>query len=102
MTLTGTDEIDVGKFVGLMFPTAAQLIANLKNNFKSWDTDGDGEISFQELQAAVKRSGRKLTEEDINAIFVIGHADLNGQIDLQCCCLSHQTWSPSSELSARR
>ena len=69
--------------MGLMFPTAAQLITNLKTNFKNLDTDGDGEISLQEWQAAVEKSGQKLTEGDVNAIFVIKDADLKGQIDLQ-------------------
>ena len=83
----------MGEFVTMMFPAAGQLISNLKQNFrdendvkaafKSWDSDGDGEISFKELQAAVQRSGQKLTEEDINAIFVVGDADQNGSIDLQ-------------------
>merc|ERR1711899_207821 len=89
----GDGEIDMGEFVTMMFPAAGQLISNLKQNFrdendvkaafKSWDSDGDGEISFKELQAAVQRSGQKLTEEDINAIFVVGDADQNGSIDLQ-------------------
>ena len=83
----------MGEFVTMMFPAAGQLISNLKQNFrgesdikaafKSWDSDGDGEISFKELQSAVQRSGQKLSEEDINAIFVVGDADQNGSIDLQ-------------------
>merc|ERR1719295_1173377 len=89
----GDGEIDMGEFVTMMFPAAGQLISNLKQNFrdesdikaafKSWDSDGDGEISFKELQSAVQRSGQKLSEEDINAIFVVGDADQNGSIDLQ-------------------
>merc|ERR1719458_680645 len=89
----GDGEIDMGEFVTMMFPAAGQLISNLKQNFrdendvkaafKSWDSDGDGEISFKELQSAVQRSGQRLSEEDINAIFVVGDADQNGSIDLQ-------------------
>lgn len=89
----GDGEIDVGEFVAMLFPKSAQLISTLRQNFKdenevkaafnSWDTDKDGSISFQELQAAVKRSGQKLSDEDINAIFVVGDADQNGNIDLQ-------------------
>eukprot|EP00092_Neocalanus_flemingeri_P000651 GFUD01000693.1.p1 GENE.GFUD01000693.1~~GFUD01000693.1.p1 ORF type:complete len:3364 (-),score=1087.83 GFUD01000693.1:1093-10800(-) len=88
----GDGAIDIGEFVQLMFPSAGQLISNLKQNFTSeadvgaafasWDSDGDGQISFNELKAAVQRSGQKLTEEDINAIFVVGDADQNGEIDL--------------------
>ena len=76
-----------------MFPSAAELISNLKQNFrseadvqsafKSWDTNGDGQISFQELKAAVQKSGQRLSDEDINSIFVIGDIDQNGEIDIE-------------------
>lgn len=76
----------------MMFPNAAQLISNLKQNFaneaevmsafNSWDSNKDGQISFAELKAAVQRSGQKLSDEDINAIFVVGDVDQNGEIDL--------------------
>lgn len=71
-----------------MFPNAAQLISNLKKNFadesevraafNSWDTNKDGQISFAELKSAVQRSGQRLTDDDINAIFVVGDKDQNG------------------------
>ena len=77
----------------MMFPNAAQLISNLKQNFanesevaaafNSWDTDKDGQISFAELKAAVQRSGQRLSDDDLNAIFVVGDRDQNGEIDLQ-------------------
>ena len=70
----------------MMFPNAAQLISNLKQNFanesevmaafNSWDSDKDGQISFAELKAAVQRSGQRLSDEDINAIFVVGDVDI--------------------------
>merc|ERR1719328_743634 len=76
-----------------MFPNAAQLISNLKQNFanesevkaafNSWDSNKDGQISFAELKAAVQRSGQRLSDEDINAIFVVGDVDQNGEIDLE-------------------
>lgn len=88
----GDGSIDIGEFVQLMFPSAGQLISNLKQNFAteadvraafaSWDSNKDGQISFDELKSAVQRSGQKLTEEDINAIFVVGDIDQNGEIDL--------------------
>ena len=76
----------------MMFPNAAQLISNLKQNFanesevmaafNSWDSNKDGQISFAELKSAVQRSGQRLSDEDINAIFVVGDVDQNGEIDL--------------------
>jgi len=90
--IDGNGTIDIGEFVQMMFPNAAQLISNLKQNFateaevkaafNSWDSNKDGQISFAELKAAVQRSGQKLSDEDINAIFVVGDADQNGEIDL--------------------
>ena len=32
--IINTGEIDIGEFVGLMFPRAAELISNLKQNFR--------------------------------------------------------------------
>jgi len=88
----GNGEIDIGEFVALMFPSASELISKLKVNFKSeadvvaafksWDTDGDGQISFKELSAAVQRTGQNLSKEEINSIFVIGDIDQNGEIDM--------------------
>ena len=76
-----------------MFPTAAEIVANLRKGFtsmeqveatfRSWDLDNDGAISFTELQTAVARSGQKLSEEEMNAIFVVGDVDQNGAIDLE-------------------
>ena len=108
--INGDGEIDIGEFVQLMFPNAAEIVSHLKRNFnsiddvertfKSWDLNGDGAISFTELQvsetqdsgnietttklqSAVNKSGQKLTEEEMNAIFVIGDVDQNGEIDLE-------------------
>ena len=38
---------------------------------------------IQQLQSAVNKSGQRLSEEEMNAIFVIGDVDQNGEIDLQ-------------------
>merc|ERR1719295_594887 len=88
----GNGEIDIAEFVTMMFPAAAEHISNLKVNFSteeqvmatfnSWDTDNDGQLSYVELKAAVGRSGLRLSDEDINSIFVIGDIDQNGEIDL--------------------
>jgi Ca2+-binding EF-hand superfamily protein len=91
--INGDGEIDIAEFVQLMFPTAAELVSNLRRNFKSmedverafksWDIDGDGQISFSELKSAVSKSGQRLSEEEMNAIFVIGDIDQNGEIDFE-------------------
>ena len=91
--INGDGEIDIAEFVQVMFPTAAEIVSNLRKSFqsmedvqrafKSWDLDGDGAISFTELQSAVKKTGQKMSEEEMNAIFVIGDVDQNGALDLE-------------------
>ena len=91
--INGDGEIDIAEFVQLMFPNAAEIISQLKRNFQSiddvvntfnsWDMNKDGSISFSELQSAVTNSGQRLSEEEMNAIFVIGDVDQNGEIDLE-------------------
>ena len=75
-------QIDIGEFVALMFPAAKESISNLRKlfkgpkdverKFKSWDENGDGKLSFEELkEAAAKDASKFLNEEDVNAIFII-------------------------------
>lgn len=88
----GDGEIDVSEFIQLMFPSARELVANIRKifkgpediqrKFKSWDADGDGRITIQELRDAIDRDSQKfLSAEDINAIFAVGDLDLDGHID---------------------
>ena len=54
--INGDGEIDLGEFVQVMFPTAAEIVSNLRKGFKSmadveqtfktWDLNGDGAISY--------------------------------------------------------
>ena len=91
--INGDGEIDLAEFVQLMFPNAAEIISNMKshfrsmddvvNTFNSWDTNKDGSISFSELANAVSQGGQRLSEEEMNAIFVVGDIDQNGEIDLE-------------------
>eukprot|EP00091_Calanus_sinicus_P023085 TRINITY_DN7622_c0_g1_i7.p1 TRINITY_DN7622_c0_g1~~TRINITY_DN7622_c0_g1_i7.p1 ORF type:complete len:601 (-),score=238.71 TRINITY_DN7622_c0_g1_i7:1416-3218(-) len=85
-------KIDISEFVSLMFPSAKEAIANLRKAFKGpddvakkfkvWDSDGDGKISFEELkESAAKDSSKFLSEEDVNAIFIVGDLNLDGEID---------------------
>ena len=91
--INGDGEIDLAEFVQLMFPNAAEIISNMKshfrsmddvvNTFNSWDSNKDGSISFSELSNAVSHGGQRLSEEEMNAIFVVGDIDQNGEIDLE-------------------
>jgi len=84
--------IDIAEFVELFFPSAKEVITNLRKNFRGpedvarrfaqWDMNKDGNISFEELkEAAGKDSSKFLTDDDINAIFIVGDLNLDGEID---------------------
>jgi len=88
----GDGMIDISEFVKLMFPGAREAITNLRKIFKgpedvakkfqSWDANKDGKISFEELKESSKKSGsRSLSDEELNAIFIIGDLNLDGEID---------------------
>lgn len=88
----GDGEIDIREFIDLMFPSARELVTNLRKGFRGpedlkkkfdyWDSDKDGTLSIEELKAAAEKDGQQyLSTEDINAIFAVGDIDLDGKID---------------------
>ena len=85
-------KIDISEFVSLMFPAAKEAIANLRKlfrgpndvakKFKQWDENKDGKLSFEELkEAASKDASKFLDDEAINAIFIVGDLNMDGEID---------------------
>merc|ERR1711963_817880 len=76
--INGDGELDMGEFIGLMFPPATEVLnklsANYKNiedikaAFKLLDVDGDGSISRQEMSS----SGHKFSQEQVEALFALG------------------------------
>ena len=85
-------KIDISEFVSLMFPAAKEAIANLRKlfrgpndvakKFKQWDENNDGKLSYEELKdAASKDASKFLHDEDINAIFIVGDLNMDGEID---------------------
>merc|ERR1719309_929099 len=79
-------EIDMSEFVAVMCPSASTVVARIskgyktladvKAAFKKLDRDGDGNISKSEMAAA------GLNEQEVNAIFALGDANNDGQIDM--------------------
>ena len=79
--------IDIQEFISLMIPSAPSVIAklamsfrsitNIKECFKKFDTNGDGQISKSEL-----RNGMKLSESDLDVVFALGDLDGDGEISL--------------------
>ncbi|XP_073492159.1 calcium-binding protein 5-like isoform X2 [Aquarana catesbeiana] len=75
--------VDFQDFVDLMTPklleeTAGMIgVKELRDAFKEFDANGDGEITLEELQQAMQRLlGEKLTNNEIAD--VVREADLNG------------------------
>merc|ERR1740128_173602 len=69
--------IDVQEFISLMMPNAPAVIAklslsfrsiqNIKESFKKFDANGDGQISMAEL-----RSGMKISDSELDIVFALG------------------------------
>ena len=54
----------------------------VERKFQQWDTNKDGKISYEELsESANKDPAKFLTPEDINAIFIVGDVNQDGEID---------------------
>eukprot|EP00076_Gallus_gallus_P012652 XP_015130899.1 calcium-binding protein 1 isoform X3 [Gallus gallus] len=89
--------VDFEDFVELMGPkllaeTADMIgVKELRDAFREFDTNGDGEISTSELREAMKKLlGQQVGHRDIEEI--IRDVDLNGdgRVDFEGCCLCRQ------------
>ena len=79
--------IDYQEFISLMLPNAPAMIAklamsfrsisNIKESFKKFDINGDGQISRSEL-----KNGMKMSEADLDVVFALGDLDGDGEISM--------------------
>ena len=54
----------------------------MERKFQEWDANKDGKISYEELKESANKDPAKfLTPEDINAIFIVGDVNQDGEID---------------------
>jgi len=82
-------EINYHEFMSCLFPAAGDGLAKMRNAmkdigsvkqaFKRFDADGDGEITFQELKNG-SSSVAKFSEGELAAIFAVGDIDNDGKI----------------------
>ena len=79
--------IDYQEFISLMLPNAPAIISklgmsfrsisNIKESFKRFDVNGDGQISRSEL-----KNGMKMSDGDLDVVFALGDLDGDGEISM--------------------
>ena len=82
-------EVNYTEFISALYPVASDGLAKLRNAlkdmscirqaFKRFDADGDGEISLQELKSGAASMG-KFTDGELSAVFAMGDVDNDGKI----------------------
>merc|ERR1711874_833817 len=58
-----------------------KTVSSVKDAFKKFDADGDGQISRQEVMQGASSCGLKLSADEVDTLFILGDKDNNGQID---------------------
>ena len=59
------------------------MMTTMMTRFKKWDENGDGKLSFEELKdAAAKDASKFLHGEDVNAIFIVGDKNMDGNMNM--------------------
>jgi len=80
--------IDLEEFIGVMYPSASTIanrlraryinLNDVKRDFASIDTNGDGMISREELSGS-----DTFNSQEIDALFTLGDSNNDGEIDLE-------------------
>merc|ERR1719333_1396806 len=58
-----------------------KTVTNVRDAFKKFDADGDGQISRQEVMQGASATGLRISSEEVDTLFILGDKDGNGQID---------------------
>merc|ERR1711874_125612 len=82
-------EVNYTEFISALYPMGSDGLAKLRNAlkdiscirqaFKRFDADGDGEISLQELKSGAASMG-KFSDGELSAVFAMGDVDNDGKI----------------------
>ena len=58
-----------------------QSVSSVRDAFKKFDADNDGQISRQEVMNGASSAGLRISSEEVDTLFILGDKDGNGQID---------------------
>lgn len=58
-------------------------VAEMKETFAMFDTDGGGSISMDELRQVMKKIGQNLSEKQLQELFIIADINGDGEIDFE-------------------
>merc|ERR1712203_738804 len=56
-------------------------VSSVREAFRKFDTDGDSQISRQEVMQGASSCWLRLSSEEVDTLFILGDKDSNGQID---------------------
>merc|ERR1719208_562555 len=56
-------------------------VTSVREAFRKFDADNDGQISRQEVMQGASSCGLRLSSEEVDTLFILGDKDGNGQID---------------------
>lgn len=97
--------VDVDRSGRLEYPEFRELwttIMEWKNNFKTYDKDGSGDMNAIELRGALAKLGFKLSTPVLSSL-TLRYANRKGNINfddfLQICCRIKSTFGRSRQLS---
>merc|ERR1712166_241497 len=79
----GSGRIDFHEFLDIMITKMSErdTPAGLENAFVLFDTDGDGQISFEDLKAVATELGEDMTDEELREMIAGGNkGDKDGSV----------------------
>lgn len=93
--LAGNDRIEFPQFLIMMVKIISNAMEEIREVFRSVDTDGNGVISLNEMEQVITDLGDVMTEEDIQQlrdVDVDGDGNINYEGNLHIKKIMHRTY----------